>query len=491
MRLDLSSWRSRLAAESGLSAIVGSCRDTKLLCLQRFVRLFAYGASFLILVHFLSDLGFSDERIGLFMTLTLLGDVVIGFVLTATTDQVGRRRVLAVGASLMAMSGFVFSFSGNYWVLLLASIVGVISPSGNEIGPFRAIEESILAQLTEKNVRSDIFAWYTLFGTAGAALGTLTCGWMVQMLRGIDSWNENNAYRVVFMVYAVLGIVKLLLVFSLTPAVELERQETQYQELNFELEDEGLLSDSSTDEEQGRPLNDGGRGKSPSYPRATNATFVGRIRSLFPYISPVSRSILWRLLLLFVLDSFASGMASPSWLTYFFTTVHSLQPSALGTLFLITNLLATISNLAALPLARRLGPLKTMVYTHLPSAVFLALISLPQASPTGTWLAMAFLALRACTQSMDQAPRQAFLAAAVLPAERTAVLGTVNFVKTLAQAGGIGFTGVLSSRNLWIIALSGAGAMKAAYDLLMLWMFMGLRDREEDAGTAEREDEVR
>ena len=128
MRLPNWSWLSRLSEESGALTIFNSPRDTKLLCLQRFVRLFAYGTSYLILAHFLSGLGVADARIGLFMTLTLLGDVVISFILTLITDQVGRRNVLVAGAGLMAMSGVVFAVSSNYWILVLASVVGVISP---------------------------------------------------------------------------------------------------------------------------------------------------------------------------------------------------------------------------------------------------------------------------------------------------------------------------------------------------------------------------
>ncbi|KAK0712580.1 major facilitator superfamily MFS1 [Lasiosphaeria miniovina] len=482
-------WGSRLAKESGFRAIVQSGRDTKLLCLQRFVRLYAYGASFLILAHFLSGLGFADERIGLFMTLTLLGDVVISLALTAVTDRVGRRRVLGAGAASLAMSGLVFAASTNYWLLLFASVVGVISPSGNEIGPFRAIEESVLAQLTAKDQRSDIFAWYTLFGTAGAALGTLTCGWAVQLLEDKAHWSTSSAHRAVFVIYAVLGIVKLGLVWCLGPAVEVDAPETQYQEVALELEDNPLMSDDDDDEDEAntRPAP---AAPPPPRPISSVALVLQSFRDLVPYISPLSRSILYRLLVLFSLDSFASGIASPSWLTYFFTTVHSLSPAALGTLFLATNLLATLSNLAALPMARRLGPLRTMVFTHLPSAVFLALIALPPASPRGTPLAMTLLALRACTQSMDQAPRQAFLAAAVLPAERTAVLGVVNITKTLAQAGGIGSSGVFAARKLWVLGLGGAGLMKAAYDLLMLWMFLGLKEREAEATAAAAESRV-
>jgi len=121
-------YSSRLANELGLFSILESSRDTKLLCAQRFVRLFAYGASTLILAVYLSTLEISDARIGLFMTLTLLGDVVISFGLTLFADGLGRRRTLVAGAALMTASGVVFALVGNYWILVAASIFGVISP---------------------------------------------------------------------------------------------------------------------------------------------------------------------------------------------------------------------------------------------------------------------------------------------------------------------------------------------------------------------------
>lgn len=117
-----------LKSELGVDSIWNSCRDTKILCLQRFFRLFAYGASTLILALYLASVGVTEARIGLFMTLTLLGDVLISFGLTLFADGLGRRRVLVVGAALMTASGVIFAVSGNYWVLLAASIFGVISP---------------------------------------------------------------------------------------------------------------------------------------------------------------------------------------------------------------------------------------------------------------------------------------------------------------------------------------------------------------------------
>lgn len=121
-------WLVRILEELGLVSIYRSPFDTKLLCLQRFVRLFAYGGSTLILASYLSVLGVSDARIGLFMTLTLVGDVFISFCLTLFADALGRKAILALGAALMAGSGVVFGISGNYWVLLAAAIFGVISP---------------------------------------------------------------------------------------------------------------------------------------------------------------------------------------------------------------------------------------------------------------------------------------------------------------------------------------------------------------------------
>ena len=121
-------WTVRALDEIGLVQLFKAARDTKLLCLQRFVRLFAYGASTLILAAFLSEVGTSDMQTGLFMSLTLAGDVVISFLLTLVADALGRRKILALGAVMMTASGVVFGLTENYWVLLAAAIFGVITP---------------------------------------------------------------------------------------------------------------------------------------------------------------------------------------------------------------------------------------------------------------------------------------------------------------------------------------------------------------------------
>ncbi|KAI4128882.1 MAG: hypothetical protein LQ338_002512 [Usnochroma carphineum] len=467
--LTLGDW---LANELGLYNILGSSRDTKLLCLQRFVRLFAYGASTLILALYLSSVHVSDAKIGLFMSMTLWGDVVISFILTLFADGLGRRRTLMLGAALMTASGVVFALSGNYWVLVAASIFGVISPSGNEIGPFKAIEESTLSQLSAPAIRSDVFAWYTLLGNAGTAFGMVVCGWLVEWLQTLEGWTPIRAYRIIFGIYASLGIVKLVLSIMLSKQCEPQPKAQEYQQVTelHDVEVESLLSSDDEDEpKRSHPQTPSKQAPPPSAP--AQSKFL-----LLPSLSPTTLTILLKLSFLFAFDSLASGLVPASWITYFFTTKFALPEGRLGTLFFTTSIIAALSNLVASSISKRIGLLKTMVFTHLPSAVFLALIPVPR----NVYVAMCFLVLRSCTQSMDQAPRQAFLAAAVLPSERTAVMGIVNVVRALSQSGGPVVTGWLAATGKFWVAFLVAGALKAGYDLAMLRMFLGFRSREDE-----------
>lgn len=270
-------WLSTTLNEIGISTIWNTPLDVKLLCLQRFIRLFAYGASTLILVAYLSLLNISDEQTGLFMTLTLGGDVLISLGLTIIADQLGRRKILALGSILMTGSGVVFALTSNYWILLAAAVLGVITPSGNEIGPFRAIEESTLAHLTPSEHRSTIFAWYALIGTAGSALGLITCGWTITQLRDTHGWHSVDAYRAIFFAYATIGFLKFILSLLLSKQCEIEKESPE------------------TTSETAPLLN----GRKPP-----QKTFT-----LLPQISKESRTILLSLCVLFAFDNFASGLA--------------------------------------------------------------------------------------------------------------------------------------------------------------------------------------
>ncbi|KAM3547404.1 hypothetical protein MY1884_009580 [Beauveria asiatica] len=435
---------SRVLAEIGLVALWHSPRDIKLLCLQRFVRLFAYGVTTLILVAYLQALGHSRTRIGLFMTLTLAGDVIISFFLTLFADRLGRRSILSLGALLMAGSGAVFALCSNYWVLLLAAVLGVISPAGNEIGPFRAVEESIVAHLTPTEHRAEIYAWYTLFAPAGSAFGMMAGGWAVEAARRRLHWSLLAAYRGAFVAYAVLGLLKLLLTVMLSRNVEL---------------DPTPLAPADTADERAPLLNGASEAEPPSK--------KSRLASMLPYISPESKRVTAILCMLFALDSLGSGLASLSWVTFYFRSQFGIEEGKLGSLFFTTSIISAITVLVASSIAKRLGNVKTMVFTHLPSAVFLALIPIP----SDPKFAIMFLVLRASLQSMDSAPRTAFMATILQPGERTSVMGAVNVVKTIAQSMGPLITGVLASHKYFWLTFVLAGSLKGTYDLLLLAVF--------------------
>jgi len=390
------------------------------------------------------------------MTLTLWGDVIISFFLTLFADQIGRKLILCVGALLMVGSGIVFGLCENYWLLLAAAILGVISPSGGEIGPFRAIEESTLAHLTEPEVRSDIYAWYTLLASAGTACGMVSCGFVVSHLESLEDWNRVKAYRTIFFAYAVLGFFKFLLALSLSKNIEAEGHGSKPQDPN---ERAPLLDANDAQDREPR--------KKKSF-------------SLLPSISKESMTIVVVLCLFFALDSLASGLVPLSWTTVFFRRRFSLEEDQLGSIFFTTSTIAALSTLVASSIAKRIGNVKAMVFTHLPSSVALALIPVPSQLS----LALFFLIARSCTQMMDVAPRSAFLAAVVLPHERTAVMGTINVVKTFSQSLGPTLTGFLAAKQLFWISFVTAGSLKAAYDLGMLAVFAGHVSREEQAKRA-------
>ena len=337
----------------------------------------------------------------------------------------------------------------------------------------------------------------------------------MQALISKEQDSQTKAYRIIFGIYAGLGVVKLILSLLLSEACEAEPPKAKYHEVvemdeqdddNGRREAAGLLSDSEDEErseeesskgkeeaplEMGQQTSRSARTASSSAPKTPGihnpSPKKSVLRSLLPSISTASRKTLFKLCLLFAVDSLASGLVPMSWITYFFKQRYGIGQGSLGTLFFVTNAIAAVSNLFASSMAKRIGLVKTMVFTHLPAAVLLALIPVP--GPDHTWLAMLFLIGRSCIQNMDQAPRQAFISLAVLPTERTAVMGVVNVVKTLSQSGGPVVTGWLAGMGKFWIAFLVAGCLKAGYDVGMLKMFLGYRSREEQQQQVDGEEE--
>src|SRR5258707_184856 len=147
-----------LTIDSIPTALRTLTRDGWLLFLTRFVRLFAYGSLSVVLVFYLISLGLSESQTGLLLTLTLVGDTVVSLYLTTQADRIGRRRILIVGAILMAAAGLAFASTRNFAFLVVAGTIGVISPSGNEVGPFLSIEQAALSQVVPGHARTAVFA---------------------------------------------------------------------------------------------------------------------------------------------------------------------------------------------------------------------------------------------------------------------------------------------------------------------------------------------
>src|SRR5260370_23956255 len=185
-----------LTTDSMPTALRTLTRDGWLLFLTRFVRLFAYGSLSVVLVFYLIGLGLSESQTGLLLTLTLVGDTGVSLYLTTRADRIGRRRMLIVGAILMAAAGLAFAFTRNFLLLVFAGTIGVISPSGHEVGPFLSIEQAALSHVVTDRIRTETFAWYTLAGSLATALGALAGGTLTRALQDTVT-SPVNSYRMV------------------------------------------------------------------------------------------------------------------------------------------------------------------------------------------------------------------------------------------------------------------------------------------------------
>lgn len=372
----------------------------------------------------------------------------------------------------MVVSGAAFAISENYWVLLGAAVVGVISPGGNEIGPFRAVEESVLSSLTVSGTRAEVLSWYVVTATLGTSGGLVFCGGLVDKLLG-RGWTAREAYHVLFWIYSGCGGVNMGLTLLLSEKCEVDGQaeregKEEYQSLP---QSESTTSPETCTRTPSNTSTSGINSKSP--PKSKG------ILSKFTHITPSSRPTLYKLCAIMSLDSLASGMAAYSLISLYISRKFALPKGALGSILSITWFISAFMNIWSGAIAKRIGLIKTMVFTHLPSAIFLGLLPVPRGL-TGT---VVLLFARSCLSSMDQAPRSAFIAAVVRPEERTGVMGIVNMVKILAQAGGPSVTGLLAEHDLFWVALMLAGSFKVCYDLGLLTLFVGTKlDRFEEGG---------
>jgi predicted MFS family arabinose efflux permease len=398
----------------------GLTPDGWLLFATRSIRLFAYGGLSVVLVLYLVSIGLTESDVGLLLTATLLGDTLISLGLTTQADRIGRRRMLIAGAALMAAAGAVFAVTTAFPILVIAGTIGVISPSGQEVGPFLPIEQAALAQVVPASSRTEVFAWYALAGSVSTALGALATGTATHALQRV--WAPVDSYRAVVFAYAGFGVVLALLFRRVTSASEVQ---------------------------------------------ATTANLSGVSRS---------RRVVVKLSALFALDSFGGGFVVQSFAAYWFYLRFGIDPQTLGVLFFGANVLAGISALFASRLANRIGLVNTMVVTHLPSNVLLILIPLMPTLP----LAALMLLVRFSISQMDVPTRQSYVMAVVDPHERSAASGITGVARTTGAALSPWFAGLLFARPSLIgVPFFIAGSLKIAYDLLLFRAFRAVKPSEE------------
>ena len=400
-------------------------KDVVLLFTTRIIRLFCYGFLSVVLALYLIQVGLSEKVVGVIFSLTLAGDAGISLWLTTSADRFGRKQTLIAGALLMIGAGVVFIFTRNPIVLAIAAIIGVISPSGNEIGPFLSVEQAALTQLLPGEKRTQTFAWYALAGSLATATGSLAGGWLAQGLQA-TGYSALNAYRIVLAGYALGGLIMIVLFLSLSKAVEL-----------------------------------------PAVLRPEQTLFLGLHRS---------KKVVLSLSGLFAMDAFAGALLVQSLLAYWFHVKYGVDTGVLGSIFFGANILAGFSALFAARIAKRFGLINTMVFTHVPSNIFLILVPLMPNLP----LAIGMLLARFSISQMDVPTRQSYTMAVVAPDERSAASGVTTIARSVGAALSPSLAGLLMAVPVLFSApFFLAGGMKLVYDFLLYRSFRALKPPEE------------
>jgi MFS family permease len=412
-----------------IASLRGLDPDGRALFALRAMRMFGYGFLAVVLVLYLDAAGLDPLAIGAVLTLTLVGDTVVSLWLTTHADRLGRRRVLIISSLLVVVAGVVFALTDWLPLLIVAGIVGVMSPTGNEVGPFLAVEQASLSEVVPARRRTAVFAWYNLAGYVATATGALAAGLLGELLIG-TGWPALDAYRAIVAIYAVIGLGMAVTAWRLGREIEVPRAAVV---------DDGVV----------RRLG------------------LGR-----------SRSVVLRLSALFSLDAFAGGFIPQSLMAYWFSLRFGVSPAVLGGIFFAANMLAAVSSLSAARIAARIGLIETMVFTHLPSNILLILVPLMPTLP----LAVTVLLLRFSLSQMDVPTRQSYVMAVVDPDERSAAAGVTGIARTVGAAISPSIASVLiASAGTAAIPFFLAGGLKIVYDLLVYRDFRSVRPAEEAA----------
>jgi MFS family permease len=392
--------------------------DAAVLLSTRGVRAFGDGFVSVLLPVYLLSLGFDALHIGAVATATLIGSAALTLLVGFIAHRFRARPLLAAAALLMAGTGVGFAVVHGFWPLLVVAFVGTLNPSSGDVSVFLPIEQAVLAQTVSAQDRTALFARYSVVGALLAAAGALSAG-VPELVanRGLLPFTE--ALQAMFLLYGALGLVALAI----------------YGRLSLSLEDTRRV---------GTPLRE-------------------------------SRRMVYTLAALFALDSLGSGFIVQSLLALWLFVRFDLSAATAGTIFFWTGVMSAVSYLVAVPVAKRIGLVNTMVFSHLPSNVLLVLVPFMPTLP----LAIALLIVRSTLSQMDAPARNSYVMAVVPTAERAAAASVTAVPRSLAQAASPLFAGYLLGLSTFGWPLLIGGLVKAVYDLLLLVMFARVHPPEE------------
>lgn len=387
------------------------------------VRNFAYSFLSIVVGPYLAARGLEAESIGVVLTAALGGGTVMTIAATVLSRRIGRRRALVLQSACMALGAAGLALATHPVLIVAAAVVGGISPSGRELGPFLAIELAALAQTSTDETRTRLFMMYSVVTSLAVALGALAVG-----LPALAGLSPPGSYSVLVWSYAASGLLLVALFARLSPAVE-------------------------------APVSAG---------RVTRSKWLGLHRS---------RGVVAKLASLFAIDAFAGGLVVQSLVAYWLHVRFGVSAAELGAIFFGANLLSALAYLFATPIARRIGLLNAMVFTHLPSNLLLVLVPF---MPTAQ-LAVMMLFAQYLLSQLDVPTRHSYIMGVVDPDERAAAAGFTTVARNLGSALAPALSGALFSASVFALPFVLAGGLKTVYDVALLITFRRVRPPEEAA----------
>ncbi|MCU1396993.1 MAG: major facilitator superfamily 1 [Acidimicrobiales bacterium] len=394
-------------------------RDGHKLTATRGIRGFVDGAISVVLAAYLTLLGYSGQQIGVVVTAMLLGSAALTLATGTFGHRYRRRTVLLVGAMLMIATGITYATTTVLVVLIVVGAIGTMNPSSGDVSVFLPMEQSLLPATAPDSRRTALFARYAFVGSIFGAVGSLAAGipdWVAKH----TSLAREQTLRGVFLAYAIAGVCAMLIYRSLSPAIE------------------------PPDGGRPQPLGD-------------------------------SRRIVYRLSAVFSLDALGGGFTVQSLLALWLYRRFDLSIGAAGALLFWTGVCSAFSAFVAARIAKRIGLIRTMVFTHLPAQVLL----ISAALMPNLALAVVCLVARSLLSAMDAPLRSSYVMAVVSPGERAAAASITNVPRSLTAALPPIAAGWMLDHSTVGWPLIIAGVLKIIYDLLLLRMFRHVRPPEE------------